>query len=179
MTERGLNQAYYKRYFLEQSSYLCYLLIGFHIILQTIESMGEHEAYLEVMFGSAFLGFKLIQFWLNALYLVFIYGIWIPIFYFLSFNEFDILMPIWIQLLLNTCVFSGFMVLWIRIKSTYVILFGLMMLVLHPNLNDLLPNRSLDDWCMPFNRGQFTALPIWLSLTYYWVSYHLQHIKPK
>lgn len=178
-TERGLNRSYYQQYYSEQSGYLCYLLIGCHTLVYAIEWMGKKDAYLEVMFGSSYLRFNLVQFWLNVMLQVIMYGIWVPIFYALSFQEIDILPNFWIQLSLNTCLFSGFMVIWIRVKSTYITLFGLVMLILHPNLSDLLPTIRWIDWVMPYNQGTFEWQPIWLALAYYWFAYHLYGIKPK
>ncbi len=178
-TERVLQQAYLKQYYIEQSGYLAYVLIGCHIIVKSIDWIGEKHAYLEVMFGQTYNAIKMVQFWFFALGLVLIHGTSIQLIYGLAFNEMMVIKALWTQLFINTCIFSGIVVLWIRVKSTYTLLFGVMLLMLHPNLNALFPEGHGLRWLIPFNRGTFEMYPIWLSFSYYWLSYHLQQIKPK
>jgi hypothetical protein len=178
-TERLLQQTYLKKYYIEQSGYLAYLLIGCHTIVKSIDWMNEKHAYLEVMFGETYLAIKTVQFWLFTMGLVLIHGTSIQLIYGLAFNEMIVLKTLWIQLGINTCIFGGIVVLWVRLKSTYVMLFGVVLLMLHPNLSALFPTVDILEWLIPFNRGQFEMYPIWLFITYYWLSYHLQQIKPK
>ena len=178
-TERVLQQGYIKQYYIEQSGYLAYLLIGCHIILKSVDWMGEKHAYLEVMFGDTYNAIKMVQFWLFTLGLVLIHGTSIQLVYGLAFHEFVILKTIWIQLSINACIFSGIVVLWIRVKSTYTLVFGVMLLMLHPNLSAFFPKSTWLTWFIPYNRGRFESYPIWLALGYYWLSYHIQRIKPK
>jgi hypothetical protein len=178
-TERLLQQSYFKQYYIEQSGYLAYVLIGCHIIVQSVEWMTEKHAYFEVMFKESYIAFKMVQFWFFTLGLVWIHGTSIQLIYGLAFNEIIILKSLWIQLFINTCIFSGIMVLWIRAKSTYVLLSGILLLMLHPNLTTFFPDARVLHWLIPFNRGRFETYPIWLFMGYYWLSYQLQQIKPK
>jgi hypothetical protein len=178
-TERLLQQTDIKLYYIEQSGYVAYLLIGCHIMVKSIDWMGERQAHLEVMFGSSYHAIKRIQFLLFSLGLVLIHGTMIQLIYGLAFNEIIILKSLWIQLTINACIFSGIVVLWIRLKSTYVMLLGIMLLMLHPNLSLSFTDLKVLDWFIPFNRGEFEMYPLGLTLNYYWLSYHLQHIKPK
>lgn len=177
--ERQLNDVYLKAYFIEQSGYLAYFMIGFHMIVSSIDWLSEKKAYLEVMFNTQYVVFKLLQFWLETMMLVIFYGMTIQLIYGVSFNDYAWISSLWIKLSLNACVLSGFVVLWLRVKSTYGLLFGLLVLIIYPNVNSIFGPSIWIDTLIPFNQGIFRFHPIWLTFGYYWISFLLCRIKPK
>lgn len=177
--ERALNQHYLKAYYIEQSGYLAYFIIGFQMIVLSMDWLSEKKTYLEVMFRGQYLVFKLLQFWLETMMLVIFYGITIQIVFGLAFNDYQWIVNLWIKLILNACVLSGFMVLWIRVKSTYSLLFGLVVLVIYPNMHSMFGPSVWLDILLPYNQGVFSFQPLWLTLGCYWVAFLFCQMKPK
>lgn len=177
--ERALNLAYLKTYYIEQSGTLAFILIGMHTLILSIDWLSERKLYLEVMFGPSYIVFKLALFWIEVMTLVVFYLTSIELIYGISFGEFRIHEHLWIKCSLNACVLSGFVVLWLRIKSFYGILFGLLFLVVFPNLHELGQTVEWIYGLFPYNLGSFSWHPITVSLSYYWIGYHLSMRKPK
>lgn len=177
--ERQLDSHYLKQYYLEQSSYLAYLLIGFHIIHTSLGWLGDSNAYLEVMFGWQYRSFKFGLFGLETVWLVLWHFVLIQLVYGLAFGDWGLLSHLGLKLIMNACVFSGFVVLWLRIKSNYSMLFGLLVLVIHPNIQHITWGYfKIADW-LPYTTTELSLHPILGTMTYYWVGFNLSLIKPK
>ncbi|MCU0104896.1 hypothetical protein N7603_04425 [Acholeplasma vituli] len=177
--ERALDARYLITYYKEQSSYIAYLLIGFNIIRHSLDWMGEKHVFLEVMFGPQYLFCKCVLFLVETLWSVCWYFLWIQVFYVYAFNDFTFLIDIWIKLAVNACVFSGYVVLWNRIKSNLSMVFGLLLLVLHPNLNHISIRWVDFQIILPFMTNHFPKHAIGLVMLYYWLGFQMSLLKSK
>ena len=177
--ERSLNKTVLKAYYVEQSGHVAYLMIGFHLIMKSIDWMSEKKFYLEVMFGQTYVAFKFIQFLVETFWIVVLYFVAIQVIFMLAFFDNTFLGSLWIKLSMNACIFSGFVVLWMRIRTTYSMLFGLLLLVIHPNIQSIASVFVLVKYILPYNTGQWSTYLWWLTLSYYWLAFHLYLIKPK
>lgn len=177
--ERALDEVYLKAYYQEQSSYLAYLVIGFTMMRYSMDWMGEKYAYLEVMFGAKYLFFKFLLFFVETLWIVTWHFLWIQLFYIMAFQKLVFLWEIGSKLLINACVFSGFVVLWNRIKPNLSMVFSLVFLVLHPNLNNI-PIGWIDfNLLFPFMTHKFPLHGIGIVCLYYWFGFQLSLMKSK
>lgn len=134
-TEKLLNQTSNRQYYMTQSAYIMWVLLGSVIVIKSHFINPVSEQYLSMSLKSNYIYAKVMSYLLYvALLSACIYGIY-QIIYAVAFDLYIGFDQTFFLLVINGFVLASFMLLWIRIQSKYTMLLGFLVVILLPTVD--------------------------------------------